>query len=51
MAYQDLSLEAKKQADRMQKADPKKAEHLERLGMGIMSSNTGPRYKIKLNFS
>lgn len=28
----------------MQKVDPKKAEHLERLGMGIMSSNTGPRY-------
>lgn len=43
LAYQDLSLEAKKQTDRMQKVDPKKAEHLERLGMGIMSSNTGPR--------
>ena len=29
----------------MQKVDPNKAQHLERLGMGIMA-NSGPRYVV-----
>ncbi|XP_037069955.1 ADP-ribosylation factor GTPase-activating protein 2-like [Pollicipes pollicipes] len=38
LAYQDLSLEQKKQSDRMKNVDPKKAEQMERLGMGFGSS-------------
>ncbi|EFX85179.1 hypothetical protein DAPPUDRAFT_300346 [Daphnia pulex] len=43
LAYQDLSLESKKQSERLQKVDPSKAQQVERLGMGILSANTGPR--------
>ena len=43
LAYQDLSLESKKQSERLQKVDPSKAQQLERLGMGIMAANSGPR--------
>nr|CAH0109315.1 unnamed protein product [Daphnia galeata] len=43
LAYQDLSLESKKQSERLQKIDPSKAQQVERLGMGIMAANTGPR--------
>ena len=43
LAYQDLSLESKKQSERLQKVDPSKAQQVERLGMGIMSANSGPR--------
>jgi hypothetical protein len=39
-----LSLESKKQSERLQKIDPSKAQQVERLGMGIMAANTGPRY-------
>lgn len=43
LAYQDLSMETKKQSEKLQqKVDPNKAQHLERLGMGILSS--GSRY-------
>ncbi len=45
LAYQDLSIETKKQSEKMQKVDPNKAQHLERLGMGIMA-NSGPRYVL-----
>lgn len=47
LAYQDLSLESKKQSERLQKADPSKAQQLERLGMGIMGANAGPRYLLR----
>lgn len=43
LAYQDLSLESKKQSERLQKVDPSKAQQVERLGMGIMGANSGPR--------
>lgn len=35
LAYQDLSLERKKKEDKLKITDPKKAEQLERLGMGF----------------
>jgi ADP-ribosylation factor GTPase-activating protein 2/3 len=38
LAYQDMSLERKKQEDKLKQSDPKKAEQLERLGMGFASS-------------
>ncbi|XP_052808989.1 ADP-ribosylation factor GTPase-activating protein 2-like isoform X3 [Mya arenaria] len=34
LAYQDMSVERKKQEDKMKVADPKKAAQMERLGMG-----------------
>ena len=37
LAYQDMSVERKKQEDKMKKLDPKKAEQFERLGMGFTS--------------
>ena len=44
LTYQDLSVESKKQAEKLQKTDPSKAQHLERLGMGILAStSSGPR--------
>lgn len=43
LAYQDLSLESKKQSERLQKVDPSKAQQLERLGMGFMAANSSPR--------
>ena len=46
LAYQDLSLETKKQSEKLNKVDPSKAQQLERLGMGIMSSTSGSRYFI-----
>jgi len=39
LAYQDLSVQQEKQKDRLAKMDPKKAEQMERLGMGF---GTGP---------
>ncbi|OQV18490.1 ADP-ribosylation factor GTPase-activating protein 2 [Hypsibius exemplaris] len=41
LAYQDVEVDRKKEEDRIRKVDPKKAEQLERLGMGI-----GARGKI-----
>ncbi|XP_022111411.1 ADP-ribosylation factor GTPase-activating protein 2-like [Acanthaster planci] len=35
LAYQDMTVELKKQEERMKNADPKKAEQMERLGMGF----------------
>ncbi|XP_055331883.1 ADP-ribosylation factor GTPase-activating protein 3-like [Paramacrobiotus metropolitanus] len=40
-AYQDVDVDRKKEEERIKKADPKKAEQLERLGMGV-----GARGKI-----
>lgn len=37
LAYQDLSLQQKKQQDKLKQVDPKKAEQIERLGMGFGS--------------
>lgn len=38
LAYQDMSLERKKQEEKLKAADPKKAEQFERLGMGFGGS-------------
>lgn len=35
LAYQDLSLQQKKEEDKLKIIDPKKAEQVERLGMGF----------------
>ena len=35
LAYQDMSVQRKKQEDKLMKNDPKKAEQFERLGMGF----------------
>ena len=35
LAYQDMSVERKRQEDRMKTANPQKAEQMERLGMGF----------------
>ena len=35
LAYQDVEVDRKKEEERIRKVDPKKAEQLERLGMGI----------------
>ncbi|XP_070189368.1 ADP-ribosylation factor GTPase-activating protein 2-like isoform X4 [Littorina saxatilis] len=37
LAYQDMSVQRKKQEDRIKASDPKKAAQLERLGMGFIS--------------
>jgi ADP-ribosylation factor GTPase-activating protein 2/3 len=38
LAYQDLSVERKKQEDKLKSSDPKKAAQMERLGMGYAGS-------------
>ena len=38
LAYQDMSVQRKKQEDKLMKNDPKKAEQFERLGMGFAGS-------------
>lgn len=35
LAYQDLSIQQKKQEEKLKQTDPKKAEQVERLGMGF----------------
>ena len=35
LAYKDLSLESKRQEEKMKNLDPMKAQQLERLGMGM----------------
>jgi CRISPR/Cas system CSM-associated protein Csm5 (group 7 of RAMP superfamily) len=35
LAYQDLSLQQKKEEERLKKLDPSKAAQIERLGMGF----------------
>ncbi|XP_066998688.1 ADP-ribosylation factor GTPase-activating protein 2 isoform X2 [Anabrus simplex] len=37
LAYQDLSIQQKKEEDKLKQVDPKKAQQLERLGMGFAS--------------
>jgi len=37
LAYQDITVQQEKQKDRLAKIDPKKAEQMERLGMGFSS--------------
>ncbi len=41
LAYQDLSVQRKRQEDRLRQVDPKKAEQVERLGMGAKSGGAG----------
>ncbi|KAL8569346.1 hypothetical protein ACOMHN_014030 [Nucella lapillus] len=38
LAYQDMSVQRKKQEEKIKASDPKKAEQLERLGMGFISN-------------
>ena len=40
LAYQDMSIERKKQEERLKQTDPKKAEQMERLGMGFGGSRS-----------
>ena len=40
LAYQDMSLQRKKQEEKIKASDPKKAEQLERLGMGFISNKS-----------
>lgn len=35
LAYQDLSIQAQKQEDKLKQTDPAKAKQMERLGMGF----------------
>lgn len=42
LAYQDMSLQRKKQEEKIKATDPKKAEQLERLGMGFISNKSVP---------
>jgi len=35
LAYQDISLQQKKEEEKMKQTDPKKAQQMERLGMGF----------------
>ena len=42
LAYQDMSLQRKKQEEKIKATDPKKAEQLERLGMGFISNKLVP---------
>lgn len=37
LAYQDLSVQQKKHEDKLKRVDPKKAQQVERLGMGFAS--------------
>ncbi|XP_023235789.1 ADP-ribosylation factor GTPase-activating protein 2-like [Centruroides sculpturatus] len=41
LAYQDLSLKKKQTEEKIRQVDPRKAEQLERLGMGFSSSSHG----------
>jgi len=41
LAYQDLSVQQKKQSDKLKNMDPKKAEQMERLGMGFGAAGGG----------
>ena len=43
LAYQDMSIERKKQEERLKQTDPKKAEQMERLGMGFGGSRSVTR--------
>ncbi len=38
LAYQDLSVQEKKQNEKLKHMDPKKAQQAERLGMGLAGS-------------
>ena len=52
LAYQDMSIERKKQEERLKQTDPKKAEQMERLGMGFGGSRSVTRtYHILLGLS
>jgi ADP-ribosylation factor GTPase-activating protein 2/3 len=37
LAYQDLSLQQKKEQEKLKQVDPMKAQQIERLGMGFAS--------------
>lgn len=41
LAYKDLSLESKKQEKILRTTDPKKADQIERLGMGVSAKSSG----------
>jgi len=46
LAYQDLSLQQKKQEEKLRKVDAKKAAQVERLGMGASSSKSGIGHSV-----
>lgn len=37
LAYQDLGIQQKKEEEKLRQVDPKKAQQVERLGMGFSS--------------
>lgn len=39
LAYQDLSLQQKKEEEKLKQIDPKKAQQVERLGMGFSAKS------------
>lgn len=47
LAYQDMSIERKKQEEKLKVSDPKKAAQMERLGMGF----GGGRQVLRMSFS
>lgn len=46
LAFQELAMQTKKQSEIMQKVDPKNAEQVERIGMGILANKSGHRYQL-----
>jgi hypothetical protein len=44
LAYQDISLQQKKEEERLKKVDPSKAAQIERLGMGFGGRCSFPCY-------
>jgi hypothetical protein len=48
LAYQDISLQQKKEEERLKKVDPSKAAQIERLGMGFGGRCSFPCYLKKI---
>lgn len=44
LAYKDLSLQQQKKEEEVMKIDPKKANQVERLGMGVGNRRSGPYF-------